>query len=91
MSNIGDFTTLSNSSGIYDHYNYYRYPTSSEYLEYKKNQVMCRLEVVSDILGLDLEEYKSILNLIMSKDESSINIAEQMLKNIHKNYNISKK
>lgn len=56
-----------------------------------KYEYITMLNILHTAFNLDIEEYKNILNLINSNDDANIEIAGAMLRNLHRNYNITKK
>ena len=69
----------------------YNFPDTSNYYNPKVNEYITMLNIVHTAFNLDIEEYGNILNLINSNDDANIEIAGAMLRNLHRNYNITKK
>ena len=63
----------------------------SKYHNPKIKEYITMLNILHTAFNLDIEEYKNILNLINSNDDANIEIAGAMLRNLHRNYNITKK
>jgi len=66
-------------------------PEMSKCYNPKVNEYITMLNILHTAFNLDIEEYKNILNLINSNDDANIEIAGAMLRNLHRNYNITKK
>lgn len=70
---------------------FYDLPEMPKYYNPKVNKYITMLNILHTAFNLDIEEYKNILNLINSNDDANIEIAGAMLRNLHRNYNITKK
>ena len=65
--------------------------TFGDLRDMSKYEYITMLNILHTAFNLDIEEYKNILNLINSNDDANIEMAGAMLRNLHRNYNITKK